>query len=93
MEAAMTVMWTPEHALFLAGIAMAIAFLLGGEMLEAWRSRRRTAVAEKIARKPRQATPPVPTPSETETALKQREIWRTSRLGLSAVALRRMGLD
>jgi cation transport ATPase len=93
MEAAMTMIWTPEHALFLAGIAMVIAFLLGGEMLEARRSRRRTSVVEKTAKTPRQATPSLPLPSETETALEQREMWRTSRFGLSAVALRRMGLD
>jgi hypothetical protein len=93
MEAAMTIIWTPEHAVFLAGIAMVIAFLLGGEMLEARRSRHRTPVPEKTAKKPRQATPPLPAPSEPETAAEQREIWRTSRFGLSAVALRRMGLD
>ncbi len=89
----MTVMWTPEHAVFLAGIAMAIAFLLGGEMLEAWRSRRRTPVREKTAQRSRQATPPLPGASKPETAAEQREIWETRRFGLSSVALRRMGLD
>lgn len=36
----MTSIWTPEHALVLAAIAMVIAFLVGGEILEAVRSRR-----------------------------------------------------
>jgi hypothetical protein len=78
MEAAMTVIWTPEQALFLAGIAMVIAFLLGSEMIEALRSRQRRLIAQKIADTPREAAPPLPSPSEAETA---------------AVALRRMGVD
>jgi hypothetical protein len=74
----MTVIWTPDQALFLAGIAMAIAFLLGGEMIEAWRSRQRRLIAQKIANTSRQAMPTLPSPSEAETA---------------AVAFRRMGVD
>jgi hypothetical protein len=78
MEAAMPVIWTPDQDFFLVGIAMVIAFLLGSEMIEALRSRRRRLVAQKIANTPYQAVPPLPLPSEAETA---------------AVALRRMGVD
>jgi hypothetical protein len=78
MEAAMTVIWTAGQALFLAGIAMVIAFLLGSEMIEAWRSRQRRLVVQKIANTPRQTVPPLPLSSEAET---------------SAVALHRMGVD
>jgi hypothetical protein len=93
MEAAMPVIWTPDRTLFLACIVMVIAFLLGSEMIEAWRSRQRRLIREKTADTSRQAMPPLPLPSETEIAAQQREIWQTSRFGLSAVALRRMGLD
>jgi len=74
----MPVIWTPDQDFFLVGIAMVIAFLLGSEMIEALRSRRRRLVAQKIANAPYQAVPPLPLPSEAETA---------------AVALRRMGID
>ncbi|HUC69442.1 MAG TPA: hypothetical protein VMA53_28750 [Stellaceae bacterium] len=73
----MTVIWTPGQAFFLAGIGMVIGFLLGSEMLEAWRSRQRRLMVQKIATAPRQAVPPLPLTSEPETA----------------VALRRMGVD
>jgi hypothetical protein len=78
MEARMTVIWTADQALFLAGIAMVIAFLLGSEMIEAWRSRQQRLIVQKIANTPGQAVPPLPLPGEAETA---------------AVALRRMGVD
>ncbi len=74
----MTVIWTAGQALFLAGIAMVIAFLLGSEMIEAWRSRERRLMVQKIANTPRQAVPPLPLTSEAETA---------------AVALHRVGVD
>ena len=74
----MTVIWTPEQAVFLAGIAMVIAVLLGSEMIEAWRSRRRRPMVQKIADAPRQTVPPLPLTSEPETA---------------AVALHRLGVD
>ena len=74
----MTVIWTAGQALFLAGIAMVIAFLLGSEMIEAWRSRQRRLMVQKIANTPHQTVPPLPLSSEAET---------------SAVALHRMGVD
>jgi hypothetical protein len=60
MEAPMTVIWTPEQALFLAGIVLVIAVLLGSEVIEALRSRQRRLIAQKIADTPRQAVPPLP---------------------------------
>jgi hypothetical protein len=58
----MTAIWTPDQALFLASIALVIAFLLGGELIEAWRSRQQRLIMQKIADTPRQAVPP---PAET----------------------------
>jgi hypothetical protein len=78
MEARMTVIWTADQALFLAGIAIVIALLLGSEMIEALWSRHQRLIAQKIANTPRPAVPPLPLPSEAETA---------------AVALHRMGID
>jgi hypothetical protein len=39
METAMTIYWTPAELLFLCAVAVVIAFLVAGEMLEALRVR------------------------------------------------------
>jgi len=74
----MAVLWTPDQILFLTGIALAIAILIGGEFLETRRERPRLPIRTDV----------VPTPLGTGEVARvlrslphaSREAWQVHRL-------------
>jgi hypothetical protein len=92
----MPTIWTPDNALFLTGVALTIAFLIVGEILEARRPRvtvrivpRRRPTHRSPAPQPAAAPARAPETSAPwqphDTAPEGSAVWRTSRLAATAV--------
>ena len=98
----MPTIWTPDNALFLAGVALTIAFLIVSEILEARRPRATVRILPRRrpahrSRAPEPAAAPVrapetPAPWQRQGATPEESaVWRTSRL--AATAIRQSAVD
>ena len=94
--------WTPDNALFLAGIALTIIFLVIGEIREARRTRATVRIVparRRFRRSPfprasaeRLQAPAAPAPWQAQgPSPEAAEPWRTSRV--PATAIRQSALD
>jgi hypothetical protein len=91
----MSMISDPSHLLFLASVAMVIAFYVAGEMFETKRAPKpipvRTDEAERAAAEAATRAAVLDPLALRHLPRAERELWRTSRL--PAAAVRRISLD